>query len=98
MLRYNTFKSSCAPLPHVHDLCPVTTRSRSPASCFSTFTAFTNLPAKVAQTACMSACQHIARALLAVLLGEEVKQLSLGALQQLNLDVIQCERELGNNL
>ncbi|XP_043232074.1 exocyst complex component 6B-like [Amphibalanus amphitrite] len=58
----------------------------------STFTAFTNLPAKVAQTACMSACQHIARGLLAVLLGEEVKQLSLGALQQLNLDVIQCEQ------
>ncbi|XP_037075604.1 LOW QUALITY PROTEIN: exocyst complex component 6B-like [Pollicipes pollicipes] len=58
----------------------------------STFTAFTNLPRKVAQTACMSACQHVARALLALLLGEEVKQVSTGALQQLNLDVIQCEQ------
>jgi len=58
----------------------------------STFAAFTNLPRKVAQTACMSACQHVARQLMEMLLGEEVKQLSTGALQQLNLDVIQCEQ------
>ena len=59
----------------------------------TTFGAFTNLPANVAQTACMSACQHVSRQLLQMLLGEEARQLSTGALQQLNLDVIQCERE-----
>lgn len=47
---------------------------------------------RVAQTACMSACQHIAKSLLAMLLSENVKQMSLAALEQLNLDVIQCER------
>ncbi|XP_043207003.1 exocyst complex component 6B-like [Amphibalanus amphitrite] len=58
----------------------------------ATFGAFTNLPAHVAQTACMSACQHVARQLRQMLLGEEARQLSTGALQQLNLDVIQCEQ------
>ena len=48
---------------------------------------------RVAGTACMSACQHIARSLLALLLADSVKQLSLPALEQLSLDVLQCERE-----
>ncbi|XP_015911636.1 exocyst complex component 6B isoform X4 [Parasteatoda tepidariorum] len=57
----------------------------------STFEAFTNLPDKVAQTACMSSCKHIANALMGFLLDKEVKHISLGALQQFNLDVMQCE-------
>lgn len=58
----------------------------------STFTAFTNLPVRVAQTACMSACQHVAKSLMGMLLSEDVKQMSLAALEQVNLDVIQCEQ------
>ncbi|XP_037089279.1 exocyst complex component 6B-like isoform X2 [Pollicipes pollicipes] len=58
----------------------------------TTFTAFTNLPTKVAQTACMSGCQHVGKQLMQQLLGEDARQLSTGALQQLNLDVIQCEQ------
>ncbi|CAL1545201.1 unnamed protein product [Lymnaea stagnalis] len=57
----------------------------------STFMSFTNLPEKVAKTACMSACQHIASRLMALLLDNEIRQLSMGALQQFNLDVMQCE-------
>ncbi|XP_045135500.1 exocyst complex component 6B-like isoform X3 [Portunus trituberculatus] len=58
----------------------------------STFTAFTNLPVRVAQTACMSACQYVAKSLMTMLLSEDVKQMSLAALEQVNLDVIQCEQ------
>lgn len=47
---------------------------------------------RVAQTACMSACQHVAKSLMVMLLSEDVKQMSLAALEQVNLDVIQCER------
>ena len=57
----------------------------------STFEAFTNLPLKVAQTACLSACKHIASSLLNLLLEEKTKCMSWGALQQFNLDLIQCE-------
>lgn len=56
------------------------------------FQAFTNLPDKVAQTACMTACQHLATSLLNILTSEDVKFISIGALQQFNLDVIQCEQ------
>ena len=57
----------------------------------STFEAFTNLPLKVAQTACLSACKHIASSLLNFLMDEDVKCMSWGVLQQFNLDLIQCE-------
>ncbi|XP_061619928.1 exocyst complex component 6B isoform X1 [Phyllopteryx taeniolatus] len=57
----------------------------------STFSVFTNLPGKVAQTACMSACKHISTSLLQLLLDPEVKQISMGALHQLNADVYECE-------
>ena len=57
----------------------------------STFEAFTNLPLKVAQTACLSACKHIASSMMNLLMDEEVKCMSLGVLQQFNLDLIQCE-------
>ncbi|XP_063077972.1 exocyst complex component 6 isoform X1 [Engraulis encrasicolus] len=67
----------------------------------STFQVFTHLPnnnndhaamsGKVAQTACMSACKHLASSLMQMLLDPDLKQVSLGAIQQFNLDVIQCE-------
>lgn len=57
----------------------------------STFSVFTNLPGKVAQTACMSACKHISTSLTQLLLDPEVRQISLGALHQLNADVQECE-------
>lgn len=57
----------------------------------STFEAFTNLPLKVAQTACHSACKYIASSLMNFLMDEEVKAISPGALEQFNLDLIQCE-------
>ncbi|XP_017765852.1 PREDICTED: exocyst complex component 6B isoform X2 [Eufriesea mexicana] len=58
----------------------------------STFTCFTNLPDEVAQVACKSACSHIAKSILGILVSEDVKQISMGALQQVNLDTIQCEQ------
>ncbi|XP_047673211.1 exocyst complex component 6 isoform X4 [Tachysurus fulvidraco] len=57
----------------------------------STFQVFTHLPGKVAQTACMSACKHLATSMMQMLLDTELKQVSMGAIQQFNLDVIQCE-------
>lgn len=57
----------------------------------STFQAFTNLPQRVAQGACMSACKHIAQSLRDMLLSDDVKSLSIGGLEQFNLDLIQCE-------
>lgn len=52
---------------------------------------------KVAQTACMSACKHLATSLMQLLLEAEVRQLTLGALQQFNLDVRECERKTVNH-
>lgn len=46
----------------------------------------------MAQVACKSACEHIANALFNMLMNEEVKQISMGALNQINLDLLQCER------
>ncbi|XP_055955503.1 exocyst complex component 6B isoform X2 [Patella vulgata] len=72
----------------------------------STFMSFTNLPRyfytsedvardknteKVARTACMSACQHIASVLMEFLVDNDVRQMTMGSLQQFNLDLIQCE-------
>lgn len=50
-----------------------------------------SLQGKVAQTACMSACKHLSTSLMQMLLDTELKQISMGAIQQFNLDVIQCE-------
>ncbi|KAK3567718.1 hypothetical protein QTP86_022680, partial [Hemibagrus guttatus] len=67
----------------------------------STFAVFTHLPGnpieharlpgKVAQTACMSACKHLSTSLLQLLLEADVRQVSMGALQQFNVDVKECE-------
>ncbi|MGH0130700.1 UNVERIFIED_CONTAM: hypothetical protein FKN15_059197 [Acipenser sinensis] len=46
---------------------------------------------KVAQTACMSACKHLSTSLTQMLLDSGLKQISMGAIQQFNLDVMQCE-------
>ncbi|KAJ8013654.1 hypothetical protein DPEC_G00032050 [Dallia pectoralis] len=46
---------------------------------------------KVAQTACMSACKHLSTSLMQMLLDSELRQITMGAIQQFNLDVIQCE-------
>lgn len=45
----------------------------------------------MAQTACMSACQHLSTSLMQMLLDNDLKQISMGAIHQFNLDVIQCE-------
>jgi hypothetical protein len=58
----------------------------------SVFLQFTNLPVKLAQMTCMSACQHLARSIMDMLLDENTKAISLGVLQQIDLDVVQCEQ------
>ncbi|XP_073999908.1 exocyst complex component Sec15 isoform X2 [Rhodnius prolixus] len=58
----------------------------------STFTSFTNLPSEVAQVACKSACEHIAKSLMGMITNNDVKQISMGAIHQLNLDTLQCEQ------
>lgn len=56
-----------------------------------TFSVFTDLPGTVAQTACMSACKHLSTSLLQLLLDAELRQVSMGALQQFSTDVKECE-------
>uniref|UniRef100_A0A8D9FF77 Exocyst complex component n=2 Tax=Cacopsylla melanoneura TaxID=428564 RepID=A0A8D9FF77_9HEMI len=58
----------------------------------SIFQSFTNIPSSVAKEVCKSACEHIAKSLLGFMLSDDVKQISMGALQQINLDTIQCEQ------
>lgn len=50
-----------------------------------------NFQPEAAQIACKSACEHIANALFVLLMNDEIKQISMGALNQLNLDLLQCE-------
>ncbi|KAH1022411.1 hypothetical protein HUJ04_011817 [Dendroctonus ponderosae] len=40
----------------------------------------------------LSNCAHIADSMLNMLMNEEIKQISMGALNQLNLDLLQCEQ------
>lgn len=40
----------------------------------------------------MTACQHLSGKLLDLLRNEEVKAISTGAVEQFNLDLIQCEQ------
>lgn len=58
----------------------------------SVFQSFTNVPSHIAQESCKAACEHIAKSMLGFILSEDVKQLTMGALQQINLDTIQCEQ------
>ncbi|KAL3278260.1 hypothetical protein HHI36_013597 [Cryptolaemus montrouzieri] len=57
----------------------------------TTFHSFTSLPLEVAQVACKAACEHIAVAMFDLLMSDKNKQISLGALNQISLDLIQCE-------
>lgn len=57
----------------------------------STFQSFSYLLPGVAQAACKKACEHIAGSIYKLLLSDEVKQISTGAIQQINLDLMQCE-------
>ncbi|QQP56599.1 Exocyst complex component [Caligus rogercresseyi] len=57
----------------------------------SVFQSFTNLPEKLAQMSCMSACQHLAKSIMEMILDESVKSISSGILSQIDLDVVQCE-------
>lgn len=57
----------------------------------STFQSFSYLLPGVAQVACKKACEHIANKIYKLLLSDDVKQISTGALQQISLDLMQCE-------
>lgn len=57
----------------------------------STFQSFSYLLPSVAQTACKKACEHISGSFYKLILSEDVKQISTGALQQISLDLMQCE-------
>ena len=48
----------------------------------------------VAQTACMRACQHMAKTLMTYLTDDNVKFISAAALEQFDLDVRECESSL----
>ena len=57
----------------------------------STFEAFTNLPPRVAQTACLSSSKFISSKMIDILQDENVKAFSQAFLDQFNLDLVQCE-------
>lgn len=57
----------------------------------NTFQAFNHLPTQLSQTTSLSACKHIATLLIDVLISPEVKAISFGALEQMSLDLMQCE-------
>lgn len=54
----------------------------------STFQSFSYLLPNVAQVACKKACEHIANSFYKLLLSDDVKQISTGALQQISLDLV----------
>lgn len=56
-----------------------------------TFQSFSFILPSVAQSACRKACEHIHNSIYNLITSEEVKQISLGALQQISLDLMQCE-------
>lgn len=57
----------------------------------STFQNVASRLPSVAQRACQKSCQHIAEKMHMLLVGDEVKLISSGALQQVSLDLMQCE-------
>lgn len=57
----------------------------------STFQSFSFILPNVAQLACRKACEHIANSIYKLLLSDDVKQITLGAIQQISLDLMQCE-------
>jgi exocyst complex component 6 len=57
----------------------------------STFQSFSFILPNVAQMACKKACEHIANSIYKLMLSEDVKQITAGAIQQISLDLMQCE-------
>ncbi|ETN73912.1 putative exocyst complex subunit Sec15 [Necator americanus] len=57
----------------------------------TTFLSFTNLPSVLARHVCMQTCKHLSTRLSDVLLSPDVRAISVGALEQFSLDVMQCE-------
>ena len=57
----------------------------------TTFQAFTNLPPRVAQTACLLSSQFISARMLKILKGDDSKAFSQVFLDQFDLDLVQCE-------
>jgi hypothetical protein len=57
----------------------------------STFQSFSFILPNVAIMACKRACEHIASSIYKLLLSEDVKQITVGAVQQISLDLMQCE-------
>ncbi|CAD5234522.1 unnamed protein product [Bursaphelenchus xylophilus] len=57
----------------------------------TTFRSFTNLPTVLARHVCLQACKFLADRLYSTLLSPDFKCISRGALDQFNLDLMQCE-------
>ncbi|VDN08177.1 unnamed protein product [Thelazia callipaeda] len=57
----------------------------------TTFVSFSNLPSILARHVCMQTCKYLANRLTEILLNTDLKSVSTGALDQFDLDVIQCE-------
>ncbi|EAA10776.1 AGAP006648-PA [Anopheles gambiae str. PEST] len=57
----------------------------------STFQSFSYILPGVAQAACKKACEHIATTISKLILSEDIRQISGGALDQINLDLMQFE-------
>lgn len=57
----------------------------------TTFKSFTNLPPVLARHVCLQTCKHLADCLHSMILSPDVKAVSRGALDQFNLDLMQCE-------
>ncbi|XP_068152468.1 LOW QUALITY PROTEIN: exocyst complex component 6 [Drosophila tropicalis] len=57
----------------------------------STFDNFSFKLPHIAQAACRRTCEHIADKIYSIMFDEDVKQISTGALTQINLDLMQCE-------
>ncbi|CAJ0608267.1 unnamed protein product [Cylicocyclus nassatus] len=57
----------------------------------TTFLSFTNLPSVLARHVCMQTCKHLSARLSDVLLSPDIRAISMGALEQFSLDVMQCE-------
>lgn len=51
----------------------------------------TNFQSKLAQTACISGCKYVAQSLMTHMTNPEIKAISFGAIEQLDLDLLQCQ-------
>ncbi|KRX94004.1 Exocyst complex component 6, partial [Trichinella pseudospiralis] len=58
----------------------------------ATFVSFAALPVQLSRHICVQACKYICNRLVDILVDPAVKQISMGALEQVNLDVMQFEQ------